>query len=74
MKASVRPRIYVAFFVVLPVKVLPLMSTIFVISEISGSLSGDAFELVVWDMKLCRLVYSYRTFGAVFCLSFEGGA
>jgi len=56
----------------LPVKVLPLMSTIFVISEISGSLSGGVFELVVWDMTPFRLVpvYSYRRFGAVFCLSF----
>jgi hypothetical protein len=25
-------------------------------------------------MKLRRLVYSYRRFGAIFCLSFEGGA
>jgi hypothetical protein len=44
----------VGFFVGLAVKVLPLMSTIFVISEISGSLSGGVFELVVWDMTPCR--------------------
>jgi hypothetical protein len=43
MKALVRPRIYVGFFVRLTVKVLPLMSTIFVMSEISGSLSGGVF-------------------------------
>jgi hypothetical protein len=74
MKASVRTRIYLGFFVVLHVKVLPLISTVFIISEISGSVSGDAFEIVGWDMKLRRLVYSYRRFGAIFCLSFEGGA
>jgi len=54
MKANVRPRIYVGFFVGLTVKVLLLMSTIFVISDISDSLSGGVFELVVWDMTPCR--------------------
>jgi len=44
----------VGFFVGLIVKVLPLMSTIFVMSETSGSLSGGAFELLVWDMTPCR--------------------
>jgi hypothetical protein len=50
MKAIIRPRIYVGFFVGLTVKVLPLMYTVFVISEISGSYSGGVFELLVWGI------------------------